>query len=177
MILDPDSYLPATTWQTQEAVQELAKTFEQQTGLALKLRAGVRSCALQNSLYAQGRTTAGPIVTDAQGCNSWHVVGRAIDADPADPSSGAIITDQSNYTLLGSLWTNLGGVWGGTFTSLGDFGHFEFHPGLQIEDICPDPASCTEFPIDNTAPPLWPWVLGSVLIVGTAAWFLLGDRR
>jgi len=33
-------------------------------------------------------------------------------------------------------------VWGGRFTNVKDPGHFEWHPGIRIEDVCPDPRSC-----------------------------------
>jgi peptidoglycan L-alanyl-D-glutamate endopeptidase CwlK len=42
--------------------------------------AGKRSTAKQDELYAQGRTTPGPIVTNARGGQSPHEFGLAIDA-------------------------------------------------------------------------------------------------
>src|SRR5882724_3542792 len=103
MILDPQRLLSGVEWQTRETFERLAQLLQRQTGMHLKVRSGARSCVYQNSLYAQGRTSAGPIVTDAEGCNSWHVVGRAIDADPAN-ADGSVSTIPSDYETAGALW-------------------------------------------------------------------------
>lgn len=171
MIQDPDQLLAGVEWQTREAFQRLASAFESRTGLGLKVRSGARSCALQNTLYAQGRSSPGDIVTDAQGCNSWHVVGRAIDADPVDVT-GVLSGLPADYALAGALWGFLGGVWGGNFPGFEDVGHFEFHPGIKIEQICPNPADCREGAIDTVGPAVWPWAAASAAVMGLAAWVL-----
>jgi peptidoglycan L-alanyl-D-glutamate endopeptidase CwlK len=43
---------------------------------------GLRTYTQQDTLYAQGRTTTGRIVTDAQGGYSAHNFGYAVDLDP-----------------------------------------------------------------------------------------------
>ncbi len=92
-----------------------------------------RTCAEQNAIYAQGRTTPGAIVTNARGCQSWHVCGRALDIYLGSKAKSA------DYKWLGAQWVSLGGKWGGDF---GDPGHFEYHPGLTIERVCPNPDDC-----------------------------------
>lgn len=91
------------------------------------IRSGIRSEATQNALYAQGRTTDGLVVTNARGCMSWHVQGRAVDL------SGLTVEELREVAVW---WKKRGGHWGGDFTGFFDPGHFEWHPGLTIEDVC-----------------------------------------
>lgn len=106
-------------------------------GLAPQLVSGRRTCAEQNALYAKGRTTAGPVVTQARGCQSWHVAGRAVDVQFPRGTP-------EQYAQLGAIAKNLGGKWGGDFPGFPDVGHIEFHPGLRIEDVCPNPDNCSD---------------------------------
>lgn len=100
------------------------------------VRSGYRSCAEQAEQYAIGRTvgTPGKFTTHAKGCMSWHVLGRAVDIDlyPAD------------FGRMGEIAKNLGWKWGGDFKGFPDVGHVEFHPGLTIEQACPDPDACMD---------------------------------
>lgn len=47
--------------------------------------------------------------------------------------------DDPRYAELGAIAEKLGFVWGGNWN---DPTHFEYHPGLDIEGICPDPRDC-----------------------------------
>jgi hypothetical protein len=96
-----------------------------------------RTCAEQRALYAQGRTAPGPVVTGANGCSSWHVLGRAVDLS----APGAT---RATWEKLGIWWEARGGHWGGRFKNVDDPAHFEWHPGLRISDLCPDPERCEE---------------------------------
>jgi hypothetical protein len=51
-------------------------------GLQILVYCGFRSDADQNTLYRQGRSSKGNIVTNAQGGQSFHNYGRAIDFVP-----------------------------------------------------------------------------------------------
>lgn len=122
------------TADTQDAYADL-KRFAKNVGLPFELRSARRTCQQQDGLYAIGREFPGEIVTNARGCKSWHVLGRAFDITiPGAP--------RSDYRTLGEYWESLGGHWGGRFTGLDDPGHFEWHPGLTIEDVCPNPSAC-----------------------------------
>lgn len=123
------------TADTQAALDLLAKYSEHVLGKRIKVTSHLRTCEKQNALYAQGRTTSGSIVTNARGCLSWHVLGRAVDIS-IDGGSDA------DYRRLGEYWQSLGGVWGGTFTGFYDPVHFEWHPGVLIEQVCPNPDDC-----------------------------------
>jgi peptidoglycan L-alanyl-D-glutamate endopeptidase CwlK len=87
----------------------------------------------QDSLYAQGRTKPGKIVTNATSKNSKHCftlngkpAAKAFDIAIKD-DDGAIIKDGSHplYTRAGRIGEDLDLIWGGTFRKLGDSGHFE----------------------------------------------------
>jgi hypothetical protein len=62
-------------------------------GLTVTIAEGVRSQTRQDQLYAQGRTTDGPVVTWTR--NSLHSAGRA-----ADLKIDGGYTDQTGFTLL-----------------------------------------------------------------------------
>jgi hypothetical protein len=109
-------------------------------GLRPVLVSGRRSCAEQTRLYAQGRTSPGQVVTHAKGCRSWHVHGRAVDV--AFPKGAPA----SSYAQLGAIAKELGGRWGGDFQGFADLPHLEYHPGLTIEQACPDPDNCKDLP-------------------------------
>lgn len=48
----------------------------------IRITQGFRTYAQQDALYAQGRTAAGPRVTDAEGGQSAHNFGYAVDVAP-----------------------------------------------------------------------------------------------
>lgn len=120
-------------------------------GMSVAVTSARRTCDEQNTLYAQGRTTAGKIVTNARGCMSWHVLGRAADV--------AITSGPQDFTRLGAIGKSFGLGWGGDFTgasaALHDVGHFEWKNGETIESHCPNPDVCTDaMTIDTTSTPL-----------------------
>lgn len=81
-------------------------------------RGAGRTCAQQNALD--------PAATGARGCQSWHVLGRAVDLDVRPWSYEA-------YRELGQWWESVGGFWGGRWTQFGPMGdpaHFHWpEPG------------------------------------------------
>lgn len=123
------------TGDTQDALAEL-EDFADDVGLPFVLRSTRRSCEEQANIFDQGRRAPGPIVTTAEGCESWHVLGRAVDISLPKGST------RSDYQKLGEFWEELGGNWGGRFTTIDDPGHFEWHPGMKIEEVCPVPQQC-----------------------------------
>jgi peptidoglycan LD-endopeptidase CwlK len=50
----------------------------------IRVTQGIRTVAQQDTLYAQGRTTPGPIITNARGTESNHTLGLAVDIVPMD---------------------------------------------------------------------------------------------
>lgn len=122
---------------------EIAK----ENGIDLRVVSTLRTCDDQNAIYNQGRTTPGPIISGASGCRSWHVWGRALDVMVVD-DDGKLVTNgrDPRYDQLGDIGRNLGMIWGGNFSWGRDAVHFEYHPNLTINDICPDrsPDRCQE---------------------------------
>jgi len=108
-------------------------------GIELKIASTLRSCSEQAEIYAQGRTKPGKIVSNAPGCRSWHVFGRAVDLFIRNSDGTLQLEADPRYEVLGQIAEDMGFVWGGRW---GDAGHFEYHPGLHIEDVCPDPTDC-----------------------------------
>lgn len=129
------------------ALSVFAKALDTEVATSIKVLSTRRLCATQNALYAQGRTAPGQIVTHARGCQSWHVAGRAIDFMPTP-------ADAATYRKIGDIAKSLGGAWGGDFKvfdkttqewkAFPDLGHIEYHPGLTINDVCPDPDKCSD---------------------------------
>ena len=100
-------------------------------GMQPKIRSSLRTCKEQDEQVRLG-------FSHAPGCNSWHVLGRALDLD----MSPNVCT---TYQKLGELWESWGGVWGGRFGGFGacgDSGHYEWHPGIKRSELCPNPSAC-----------------------------------
>lgn len=125
-----------------KAEELIRKAGEQ--GIKLAVVSTRRTCADQRSIYAQGRTAPGAIISGADGCRSWHVWGRAVDVMVVD-DNGKWITNgwDKRYDQVGEIGESLGMIWGGKFSWGRDAGHFEYHPGVQrVSEVCPNPADC-----------------------------------
>lgn len=123
---------------TQQAVKRFLALAED-NGIHLKVVSTLRTCADQAEIYAQGRTKPGPVVSNAPGCRSWHVFGRAVDVLIVNSNGSLQMQADPRYEVLGDIAEGIGFVWGGRFN---DPGHFEYHPGIKIGDLCPDPSDC-----------------------------------
>lgn len=105
----------------------------------IRIVQGLRTKAEQDALYAQGRTTAGPIVTNAKFGQSYHCFGLAIDFaimyDKDNNGSFEVLSWDPKYDFDKdgvSDWQEvvvpfkaLGWVWGGDFNSIKDNPHLE----------------------------------------------------
>jgi len=102
------------------------------TGKTFRIVQGLRTIDEQNQLYAQGRTKAGNIVTNAKGGFSYHNYGLAIDIVE-------LIEGKANwnfdYLSLHSIATKHKLKWGGTFKSIIDKPHYELSFGYTIKDL------------------------------------------
>lgn len=163
-----DDIVPGARW----AFEELL-AYAREIGLSPRVVSAGRTCAQQNALQARGAH-----VTSASGCESWHVVGRAIDV-AIDPSTC------DNYRRLGAFWERLGGFWGGRWTEYGpcgDAGHFHLPDARATAEgspaYCPpDPRECEPFRQDYLAKQfgrrtstLWAVATGA-LIAGAVVWW------
>ena len=97
-------------------------------GTYLLVVSGLRTAAEQNALYAQGRTTPGHIVTNAQAGFSMHNYGLAVDVVPyLSGQTGALNWSISTpqYQAMVAALKAQGLVWGGDWKSLADYDHFQ----------------------------------------------------
>lgn len=92
-------------------------------GIVVKIICGTRTYAEQTALYAQGRTTPGPIVTDAPAGFSNHNFGIAFDVGIFN--GGVYLEDSPLYAKVGALGRAQGLEWGGDWTSFTDAPHFQ----------------------------------------------------
>src|SRR5260221_3137466 len=96
---------------------------------------GLRTFAESDALYAQGRTTPGPIVTKAAAGQSYHNYGLAFDF--------AMITNGKDDSIVGPNWMKIvsimkahGMTWGGDFPEgFHDNPHFENKYGHNWRDL------------------------------------------
>ncbi|MDS0526581.1 peptidoglycan-binding protein [Clostridium sp. SHJSY1] len=107
-------------------------------GLNVAVVEAFRSWDRQDVLYAQGRTAAGNIVTNAQGGDSYHNWGLAFDCVPVE--NGRINwNDINEFNKMGVLGQKVGLEWGGNWTSyaikLVDRPHFQYTFGLSTEQL------------------------------------------
>jgi peptidoglycan LD-endopeptidase CwlK len=120
----------------QPYVAMLARRFLELTrmqNLDVRITTAFRSWDESDRLFAQGRTTPGPIVTNARGGDSYHNWGLAFDAAPIE--NGEVSTDIQKYFSLGHIGEQLGLKWGGTFKSIIDYPHFQYTFGLNTWDL------------------------------------------
>jgi peptidoglycan L-alanyl-D-glutamate endopeptidase CwlK len=105
----------------------LLQDFREQTGHDLLITCTARSTDEQARLYAQGRTTPGPIVTQLDGTThkSKHnlVPSKAIDVCVV--VGGKVSWNPDQYAPLGPLAAHYGLTWGGSWKTLKDYPHLE----------------------------------------------------
>ena len=85
----------------------------------------LRSVEEQQALYAQGRTTPGPIVTDAKPGQSAHNFGLAVDIVP-------IVNGKPDWQGADPVWQDVGEIgeaagleWAGRWTTFKELPHFQ----------------------------------------------------
>lgn len=141
----PDDYSKRATSTSLSAlhpyVATLARSFLDlcaASGISVRIIVTFRSWYDQDVLYSQGRTSAGAIVTDAMGGDSYHNWGLAFDCAPV--VNGVIAwSDTDRFNQMGRLGQQVGLEWGGHWTTfnvaLVDMPHFQFTYGLSTEQL------------------------------------------
>lgn len=118
-------------------------------GVLVLITQGRRTFQEQAALYAQGRTVPGPVVTNARAGLSFHQYGLAIDVVDVGASGDERGYDPSdyaatNYPRIADEGRKLGMEWGGTWRTIKDEPHLEYHPGLGPSDAMTLAAHCDE---------------------------------
>lgn len=94
----------------------------EKAGYNVGVNCGYRSFAEQDKLYAQGRTTQGPIITNAKGGYSQHCFGDAIDFFRNE--KGRAFDDSDGwFKKVAALAKKVGLAWGGDWKSFQDKPH------------------------------------------------------
>jgi peptidoglycan L-alanyl-D-glutamate endopeptidase CwlK len=116
-------------------VREAARKFinvADNNGIKLRIVSALRTFAEQDSLYAQGRTKPGQIVTNAKAGQSSHNFGTAIDVVP-------IVNGKANwnadYNRIAAIGKEIGFSWGGDWISFKDKPHFEMNFGYSLAQL------------------------------------------
>jgi len=116
----------------QGAATNFINQVESELGVQLRVTQGLRTNAEQNALYAKGRTAPGNIVTNAQGGESYHNYGLAID----------VVVMQNGQPVWENLPSNIGNIgiqngfgWGGNWNSFKDYPHFQMTFGQSINQL------------------------------------------
>ena len=116
-------------------VRDKAREFinkAEKEGIKLRITSAFRTYAEQDALYAQGRTKAGSIVTNAKAGQSSHNFATAIDVVPIVNGNADWNTDWSKIATIGK---SVGFSWGGDWKSFKDKPHFEMNFGNTLAQL------------------------------------------
>ena len=104
-------------------------------GIDILVTSTFRDNASQDALYAQGRTTAGKIVTNARGGDSFHNHRCAVDIVP-------LVNGKPNWDGSHPVWAQIGAIgsecgleWAGNWVHFKELAHFQYTNGLTIAQL------------------------------------------
>ncbi|MCG7378050.1 M15 family metallopeptidase [Paenibacillus sp. ACRSA] len=112
-------------------------------GIDVVITHGYRSIEEQDALFDQGRSSAGNIVTNARGGESYHNYGLAIDFALRTPQ-GEIVWDmerddngngEPDWMEVVTIAKDLGFTWGGDWANFPDYPHLQMDFGLSINEL------------------------------------------
>lgn len=123
----------------------------------------LRTNAEQDALYAKGRTTPGPRVTNARGGSSYHNYGLAVDivelldkdkngtfeSASWDPKLDADFDKIEDWIEVVHIFKAYGWDWGGDW-QFTDKPHFQKTKGFSINQLKTMPKDTEGYPILNT---------------------------
>lgn len=105
------------------------------SGIEMLITDAYRSIAEQNKIYAQGRTTAGKIVTNAKGGSSYHNYGLAFDFCLVDGEGLPYWIVNEKWLAVVKIAKEYGFEWGGDWTSFKDYPHFQITGGKSCVQL------------------------------------------
>ena len=118
-------------------VAGLAKQFIaacKKQGIDLLVTSTYRDNESQDALYAQGRTKAGRIVTNAKAGQSFHNYRIAFDVVPI-VNGKPQWNDFRTFQKIGAIGKSVGLDWGGDWKSIKDYPHFQWTGGLSLAQL------------------------------------------
>lgn len=98
MNLNSENRLKSVIPELAEKNRTISKQLSDRHHIEIEIVSAFRSFDEQNKLFAQGRTSAGQIVTKARGGQSWHNFGLAVDVCPF--KNGVFLWNADNRTWL-----------------------------------------------------------------------------
>lgn len=113
-------------------------------GVPIVITQGLRTIAEQNTLYAQGRSKPGAIVTNARGGYSYHNFGLAVDFALLLPDGRQVSWDMkrdgdgdgtADWAEVVRQAKALGFEWGGDWSGFKDYPHLQMDFGLSTADL------------------------------------------
>ncbi|WP_078496552.1 M15 family metallopeptidase [Paenibacillus selenitireducens] len=129
---------PTVEKKSKELVELAAKK-----GIRVVITTDFRSIEEQNRLYRQGRDSKGKVVTNAEGGESYHNYGLAIDFALQD-KAGNVLWDmerdnnkngKTDWLEVAELAKGLGFSWGGDWKQFPDFPHLQMDFGYTISRL------------------------------------------
>lgn len=103
-------------------------------GIDIVITSTYRSIEEQDRLYAQGRTTAGNVVTNAKGGTSWHNWRCAVDFCPVK-NGVAQWNDKALFMKIANIGVSCGFESGAYWTSFLDLPHLQYTAGYTLADF------------------------------------------
>lgn len=134
----PDSLHPIVAEKSRELVEAA-----EEIGINILITDGFRSFEEQDIIYEQGRTRDGSIVTYAEGGESYHNYGLAIDF-ALQLDDGSVVWDierddngsgRPDWFEVADIGKELGFDWGGDWVRFKDYPHLEMTFGLSIREL------------------------------------------
>ena len=118
-------------------VAGLAKQFIaacKKQGIDLLVTSTYRDNESQNALYAQGRTKAGRIVTNAKAGQSFHNYRLAFDVVPI-VNGKPQWNDFRTFQKIGAIGKSIGLDWAGDWRTFKELAHFQWTGGLSLAQL------------------------------------------
>ncbi|TWT24710.1 M15 family metallopeptidase [Planomicrobium sp. CPCC 101110] len=134
----PSSLHPIVEEKKDELIEKTADI-----GIEILITDDFRSIDAQDNLHRQGRSEPGRIVTYAEGGESYHNYGLAIDFALRLPDGGVVWdikrdgngNGKADWLEVADIAKELGFSWGGDWRNFKDYPHLEMNFGLSIEDL------------------------------------------
>ncbi|MFT9850525.1 M15 family metallopeptidase [Aneurinibacillus sp. REN35] len=134
----PDGLYHIVSERSEQLIQQ-AKT----KGIEVMITDDFRSFEEQDRLYAKGRSTEGEIITHAQGGESFHNYGLAIDFAILNQKQQPIWdmtydgngNGKSDWLEVVYIAKKIGFEWGGNWQGFKDYPHLQMDFGLSIHDL------------------------------------------
>ena len=105
------------------------------SGIDLLVTSTYRDDESQNALYAQGRTTAGKIVTNAKAGESFHNYRCAVDVVPIVSGKPRWDAKDEVWQTIGRLGKEAGLEWAGDWVKFKEYPHFQYTSGFTLAEL------------------------------------------